>query len=54
MTTYSLVGGDQHFENTCCLDIQNTEPTGSSETAVTVMMGTTVMRQTDYEITTMK
>jgi hypothetical protein len=54
MTTYNLVGGDQYFQNSCCLDIQNTEATGSSVTAVTVMMDTTLMHQTDYEPTAMK
>lgn len=44
MTTYGLVGGDQRF------DIQNTEATGSSETAVTVMMGTTLMQRDEVEL----
>lgn len=44
MTTYSLVGGDQRF------DIQNREATGSSETAVTVMMGTTLMQCDEVEL----
>jgi hypothetical protein len=48
MATYYLVGGNQHFEGTCCLDLQHTEATGSSETAVAVTIGTTLMPQAGY------
>jgi hypothetical protein len=41
-------GGDHHFENACCIYLQSTEATGSSETTVRVTIGMTMMRQTDY------